>query len=367
MQTKEFNEVKKQFKITNCNISRLRGCYVNDKKEKVSYINHTFLNLPEEEQHKYLEILKKTLTGKIGKNLLDMKFRDSSRQKSLIALRDSGLKDDKIIDSFYDSVIESVNYVGNYLILVIDQMYDIPCKAEDNTKIGESDDVYHYVLCSICPTDLSKAGISYFESNNEFHNAERSFMVKPPIMGFLYPAFNERMEDRESIAFYSKDTKKFDDAFVNTCLGCYLPTSANTQQTIFSESLSETYDDKCSFDLVENITEKVKELSESNAKESLTENGIGHMLESSGMEKEKVETFKSIMKSKMEENEMQDKEINVNNILPDKKNVYEINGLKIKADEQQSKYMEVKKIDGKLCLVIETSEEFKMNGIPITE
>lgn len=86
-------------------------------------------------------------------------------------------------------------------------------------------------------------------------------------MGFLYPAFNERMEDRESIAFYSKDTKKFDDAFVNTCLGCYLPTSANTQQTIFSESLSETYDDKCSFDLVENITEKVKELSESNAKE----------------------------------------------------------------------------------------------------
>lgn len=367
METKNFNEIKKQLKITNCGISKVRGCYVDSNKNKVSYINENFLNLPEEEQYKYLEIFKKTLSGGVGKNLLNMNFNDKDKKKSLLALRNSALKNDDILEAFYDNIISSINYVGNYLILLADQTYDVPTKTEDGMKIDESESVYHYVLCSICSMELSKAGLSYFEENKEFHNSERSFMVKPPIMGFLYPAFNDRMEDRDAIALFIKDSKKIDNGFTEGCLGCEEPSTADVQNNIFVESLSEALDDNCTYEIVENISNTVKELSKSDTKENLTEKGIGYILKSSGIEDETVNKFEKIFVDKADEIGLKDKEININNILPDKKTTYEINDIKIKADEEQKASIDVRRIDGRLCLVIEAMDDIIVNGISVKE
>lgn len=365
METKHFNEIKKQFKITNCSISKIRGCYVDSNKNKVSYINENFLNLPEEEQYKYLEIFKKTLSGGVGKSLLDMNFKDEDKKKSLLALRNSSLKNDDILNAFYDNIINSINYVGNYLILLADQTYDVPTKTEDGMKVDESESIYHYILCSICPMELSKAGLSYFEDNKEFHNAERSFMVNVPIMGFLYPSFNDRMEDRDAIVLYSKDYKKIDNGFVDGCLGCEEPSTADVQNNIFVESLSEALDNNCTYEIVENISNSIKELAKADTKENLTEKGIGYMLKSSGVEDEAVDKFEKLFVEKTDEIGLKDKEININNILPDKKTIYEINDIKIKANEEQNASIDVRKIDGRLCLVIEAMENITVNGIVV--
>lgn len=367
METKNFNEIKKQFKITNCSISKIRGCYVDSNKEKASYINENFLNLPEEEQHKYLEIFKKTLSGGVGKCLLDMVFKESDKQKSLLALRDSSLKNDDILDAFYDNVINTISYVGNYLILLADQVYDVPTKTEDGMKIDESESVYHYIICAICPMELPKAGLGYNEENKEFHNIKRSFMVNAPIMGFLYPAFNDRMEDRDAIVLYTKNHKTIDSGFVDGCLGCEEPSTAEVQNNIFVESLSEALGNKCTYEMVENISKSINDLSQSDTKENLTEKGIGYMLKSSGLEVETVDKFEDIFVEKAKENGLKDKEVNINNILPDKKTTYEINDIKIKANEEQNASIDVRKIDGKLCLVIETTEDIVVNGIAVKE
>lgn len=369
METKHFSELKKQLKITNCNITRIRGCYVNSKKEKAAYIDENYLNIPEEEQHKYLEIFKKTLSGGIGKNLMDMSFEDENKKKSLLVLRDTSLSNEDVVNAFYDNIIESIDYVGNFLVLLADQVYDVPTKAEDGMKLGESDTVYHYITCSICPVELSKPGLGYFEDIKEFHTADRYFMVNMPIMGFLYPAFNDRMEDREVIVLYSKDGKNMDGGFIRSCMGCEKPLTADVQNNIFVESLSEALNEDCTYEIVENISKSVKQMvdCDDNKTQNLTEKGIGYVLKSSGVEDGKVDNFERLFVEKVEDTGVKDTEININNMLPDKKTVYEINAIKIKANDQQNQSIDVRKIDGKLCLVIEAEEGITVNGIVVKE
>ena len=56
----------------------------------------------------------------------------------LLRLRDSKLKDDILLDTFYDKIIESYEYVGNYLILVIHDVYDVPGKASDGMEMEDA-------------------------------------------------------------------------------------------------------------------------------------------------------------------------------------------------------------------------------------
>ena len=70
MTKKEINEIKSQYTLEDCGILKLCACYVDGEKNKITKMNETFLNLPEEEKHKYFDIFKKTLSGTCGKILL---------------------------------------------------------------------------------------------------------------------------------------------------------------------------------------------------------------------------------------------------------------------------------------------------------
>ena len=74
MNKKEISEIKKQFSPNNCAITRICGCYVDGEKNKKTELKEAFLSLSEEEMFKYFEIFKKTLSGTIGKNLINMEF-----------------------------------------------------------------------------------------------------------------------------------------------------------------------------------------------------------------------------------------------------------------------------------------------------
>ena len=109
---KEVLEIRKQYTPQNCTISRICGCYVDAEKEKKLELKEAFLSLPEEEMFKYFDIFKQTLSGTIGKNLINMDFpleqeMPGGTQEFLLKLRDSKLQDDMLLEEFYDKVIES--------------------------------------------------------------------------------------------------------------------------------------------------------------------------------------------------------------------------------------------------------------------
>ena len=221
MTKQEISEIKKLFTPKNCSITRICGCYVDGEKNKKTELKQAFLALPEEEMFKYFEILRKSLSGTIGKNLLNLEFplkseTEGGTQEFLLRLRDSRLKDDALLEQFYDRIIESYEYVGNYLILLIHDAYDVPGRTRDGIEMEDaSDEVYDYILTCICPVDLSKPGLSYNAVENTFQNRIRDWVVGMPDAAFLFPAFNDRSTDLHSTLYYSKDAEELKENFVD--------------------------------------------------------------------------------------------------------------------------------------------------------
>lgn len=238
MTKKDVSELKKRFTKNDCTFTKLCGCYVNANKEIVVTFDETFLNLEDEEFYKYLEIAKKTLSGTLGNNLLELEFpiaeeSAGGRQQFLMGLRNSALKNEELLNSFYQLIIDSYDYVGNFLILMFHDAYDVIIKTNDNAKLDESEEVYEYLLCSICPVALSKPGLGYREDENRIGARIRDWVVGVPENGFLFPAFTDRSADIHSVLYYTRNAKDSHPELMEGGLGCDSKKTAAEQKETF--------------------------------------------------------------------------------------------------------------------------------------
>ncbi|MGL5152389.1 MAG: DUF4317 domain-containing protein [Clostridium sp.] len=265
MRKKDILELKKRYKKEQCTFTKMCGCYVNGEKNVLLKFRDTFLNIEEDVFHKYLEIAKKVLSGTIGNNLLELNFplnEDlvNEKQVSLMALKNSVLKDDTLLDNFYDSIIDNFDYTGNYLIVVFHDAYDVITKTKDNLKLDESEEVYEYILCAICPVELSKAGLRYFEDENLIASRVRDWIVEAPTLGFVYPAFINRSSDVNSIMYYTKNPKDPHHELMEGALGCYKRQTATIQKEAFHSIIEgnvlgdEKKTEKLYMDIQENLS-----------------------------------------------------------------------------------------------------------------
>ena len=265
MNKKEISEIKKQFTPNNCAITRICGCYVDGEKNKKTKLKEAFLSLSEEEMFKYFEIFKKTLSGTVGKNLINMEFpleqeKEGGTQEFLLRLRGSKLQDDAILDELNDKVIEAYDYGENYYIILIHAVYDIPGKSSEGQEMFDaSDEIYDHILCSICPVNLSKAGLCYNAETNNIEDRIRDWIVEMPDLGFLFPVFNDRSTDIHGLLYYSKNAEQLRSTFVDELFGCDTPLSAGSQRDSFNALVEETLGEDCAYDTVMNIHEKLNE------------------------------------------------------------------------------------------------------------
>ncbi len=246
MRKKDILELKRRLKKDHCTFTKMCGCYVNGEKHIILKFRETFLNLDEDEYFKYLEISKKVLSGTIGNNILELNFPTNEdlineKQIFLMQLKNSQLKDDIILDNFYDSIIDNYDYTGNFLILIFHDAYDVITKTKDNAKIDESEEVYEYILCAICPVSLSEPGLRYFEEDNKIKARIRDWVVEAPINGFVFPAFIDRSSDVNSIMYYAKNAKDTHPELMENALGCYTKQTATIQKETFQSLIKDTF------------------------------------------------------------------------------------------------------------------------------
>ena len=247
MKKKDVLELKRRLKRDACTFTRVHGCYINSDKKIVTHIRETFLNLDDTDFFKYLDIAKKVLSGTIGNNLLELEFslekeKAGSTQRFLLGLRESKLKNELMLDTFYEKVIDNYDCVGNYLILLFHDAYDVITKTSDGEKLDESEEVYEYILCAICPVNLSKPGLGYIEDDNYISSIVRDWVVGMPDTGFIFPAFTDRSTDIHSIMFYTKDTKHPHSEFMENCLGCKPRLTASEKKKTFQDIISNIID-----------------------------------------------------------------------------------------------------------------------------
>ena len=372
MTRKELNEIKSQYTLEDCGILRLCGCYVDGERNKITQFNENFLNLPEEEKHKYFDIFKKTLSGTPGKNLVDMKFNvdayaDEGARTFLMNLRDSGLKDDRLLNEFYDRIINNYSYVGNYLILLINQVYDIPAVTTDNIEMDDaSDEVYSYILCSICHVNLYKPGLGYDEEDNNFHDKKQNHMVDVPDVGFLFPAFNKRSADEDMTLFYTKDVSEFEDGLIDCLLDCAVPLPAKQQKETFTSLVNEALGEEADLEIVKNIHENLEQIIEEKKQESpapvmLDKTEMKDLLEKSGVKEEKLENFEEHFEMAAGEHG----KLVASNVSSGKKFEVKTPDVVIKINSDKTDIVSTQVIDGRQCLVIQIDERLEVNGISV--
>lgn len=372
MDKKEISEIKKQYTQQRCPVDRICGCYVDGEKNKKTLFREAFLSLPEEVFFKYLNMFRKVMSGTLGKNLLNMEFpleteQEGGTQEMLMKLRFTGLKDDGVLEEFYDNVIRSYYYVGNYLILLAHGVYDIPGKTSDGLEMEDaSDEVYDHIICCICPVNLSKPGLSYNEFENCFSSRTQDWLVENPLIGFLFPAFHERSTDIHSLLYYNQKPEDPADDFVDSVLGCVPPLTAGNQKETFQNLVQETLGDECSYELVRTIHENLNEMIEEQKEEPmpvvLEKQDVKNLLVQSGVEEERLAEFDR----QFEETAGEKASFVAANVANTRKFEVRTPDVVVQVNPARADLVETKMVDGKKCLVIEINDGVEVNGIPVS-
>lgn len=371
MNKKEILEIRKQFTNENCAVTRICGCYVDAEKQIRTELKEAFLSLPEEEIFKYFEIFRKTLSGTPGKNLLNMDFplaqeMPDGTQAWLMKLRNSRLTDDDLLEEFYEKIIHSYSYGENYYIILIHGAYDIPKKAEDGLEMFDaSDDTYEYLLCSICPVKLSKAGLCYNAEKNSIEDRVRDWLVEAPDAGFLFPAFNDRNTDLHSMLYYTRNPEILQPALMEDVLGCVPPLSAKGQKETFQELLTETLGDACDYETVvsihENLNELIEEKKDLPEPPTLTKPEVKNLLLQSGASEDTMEHFEEHFDSTVGEKTA----FIATNLTSAKALEVKTPDVIVKVSPEKAALVETRVIDGRSYLMIRIDDHVEVNGVAI--
>lgn len=361
MNKKEVAEIKKTLTKDKTCIESIAGCYVNAEKQKTITFKTALGTLPEEEIHKYLKIFKSSLSGKIGDKLLNLTFSTDSEQSGtghskLMDIKGPNFDDNDALEKVFDLIIDNYNYPENYLILIANGIYDIPGNLDD-----ASDYVYEHLLCAICPVKLSKEGLSCHADENVVRDRDRDWVVGMPIGGFLFPAFNNRNTDIHGMLYFSKD-KNVD--LISNAFEIKVPLFASEQKTILNDAVMTAFDNDCDYETMCTFYECMEDIAFEHKEDEeiyeLTKKDIQIALEQAGADEAAISRF-----SEYYDNVVEDETIHPDNIIDNSTLTIETTNVKIKIAREIADTLEVQKINGKKCIVIEVGGDISLDGVKL--
>ena len=372
MNEKEVGELRRRFKADKCAITHVRGCYVNEKREIVSQFDQSLALMGEEESDKLLSILRRTLSGGIDRNLIDVSFATSQvaegeEHKLLMALRDSALQDEEAVQAFFQKAIGSLDLEGSYLILLAHDRYDVPYRAKDGEPQKDaSQEVYSYILCSVCPVKQTKPALSFYVRENRFYNRQVDWLVSPPEVGFLFPAFDDRSTNLYDALYYNRDVGENHPDFAQAVFSSPIPMPAETQKATFQAILGETLEEECSYEVVQAVHDQLRELVEEhkeNKEEPLmvSKGAVKCVLLSCGVSESHVSAFDS----RYDDSFGADTRLSPRNLVDARQVQLSMPDVTIKVSPAYSALVETRTIDGKKYVLIPAEGEVEVNGVPI--
>ena len=373
MNRKEIAEIRRRFNPDRNAISRIRGCYVNERREVVSTFNHSLMSLPQEEQEKYLAIFKCTLAGVPGRNLIDIHFRpdqvaEDPAHQLLTGLRNTALAVDEGVDALCERIIDSLQLEGNYLILMMHDAYDVPFKHADEYKADViSEEVFNYILVSVCPVKLTKPALSYFAEDNAFHTLDPDWVVAAPELGFMFPTFDDRATNLYGALYFTKDADDVHGEFIDAVFHADAPMPAEEQREIFQSVLEETLEEDLSFGVAQTVHEQLREMLETHEQEKVPEplevsrREVSAMLESAGVPEEKRAAFEE----RFDQEFGLGMSLNAQNIARPKKFEVRTPDVVVQVNPERSDLIETRIIDGFKYILIRAEEGVEVNGVSI--
>ena len=370
MRNTEILELKKRLKFSDDASYKLEVCYIIGSEKKIQSRNNTYLtNLDESDRHKYIEILKKGLSGVLNRNLLNLSFKKNedgdNAQKFLLELRDSALDKEGLMDKYYEKIMDAYPTVSNYLVVTVYDAYDVPREGTDGFSQGESEEVFRYIYSCICPVNLAKAALSYHEDENVIAARIRDWVVEMPEVGFLFPAFNDRAADVNNLLYYCKDPVILHPEIISDILGCEEELTSVAEKEMFRhviENVINAAPEYDTFQVVKDVQDELADMLENKEysyEPTIDRKAARELLKNSGIKEEHL----PIVEKEFEKEVGEDGFLHADRIR--EKGRIEVKGdnVKVSVKSEASQLVEIRMIDGRKCLVIPMDSDMEVNGI----
>ena len=373
MNRKEIAEIRRRLQMDKNAINCVRGCYVNEKREIVSTFNHALMSLPQEEAEKYLAIFKRTLAGVPGRNLIDVEFRpdqvmDGEAHGLLMGLNNTALTVDEGVAALCRRIIESLRMEGNYLILMMHDAYDVPFRHSDGHRGDEiSEEVFSYIIVSVCPVKLTKPALSYDAADNAFHAMDPDWVVAAPELGFMFPTFDDRATNIYAALYFTRDAADIHGEFIDAVFNADAPMPAAEQKEVFQAVLEEALEDELSFDVVETLHDTLRErLTEQEKDKSaepleISRREVVSLLEGCGVPEEKLQAFEEKYDAEFGEAVS----LRAANVVEPKKFELRTPDVVVQVNPERSDLIDTRVIDGVKYILIRAEEGVEVNGVNV--
>ncbi len=373
MNEKEIGEIRRHLRRDRSNMTAIFGCFVNDNKEIIAEYRSSTGIMSENEADKYFAILRKVLSGSVGKNLIDLTFQTSQVAGSpehglLMKLRESKLQDEELRGELYQKIIDHLALEGNYLILLGCDSYDVPFKSKDDSLQNDSsDETFTYLICAICPVKQTKPNLHYVPEEKTFHDGAMNQPVSAPELGFLFPAFDNRSTNIYNALYYTHNTKENQEALIEAVFNTPIPKPAAEQKKCFEALLTNALGDECNLDVVQTVHEQLCERMELH-KESkvpdpllIDKEILKDVLTSCGVSEAGVSKFSV----QYDEAFGFEAELHPKNIIDSKHFEIHTPDIAIKVDPTRTDLVETRVIGGVKYILINADENVEVNGVSI--
>lgn len=184
---------------------RIAGAYINDCGEVDESFNIHFLKLSGAEKTRNLALAKAVPFSRTNDQLKEYTFSEKNRGKDsmwmlLQGMKSCGLKNDALMEVFYEQMADGYPVDHDITVFVFHGIYDVPLKASDKEQLGESEEVYEFLICTVSPLKA------------EYEPGE-------PVFGFLYPAFSDRSGDVNKIDIFHAVPEKPEEGLLYKFFG----------------------------------------------------------------------------------------------------------------------------------------------------
>ena len=373
MNTREIGEIRRHIRRDRSNITAIYGYYINENKEMISQFRLSTGMMSENEGEKYFALLKRTLSGTLGKHLIDISFQTAqvasgAEHKLLMDLRQTGLGEESLREQFVRKAIDTVSLKSNYLILLGCDSYDVPFKSKDGENdSARSDETYTFLLCAICPVKQTKPNLHYIPDNKEFHDGGMLNVVSAPELGFLFPAFDGRSTNIYNALYYTRSSKESHEQFVDAIFHTTIPQPAAQQKTSFAALLGNALDQECSLDVMQNVhnqlCQRIELHKESRVADPLLvdKNDVKEVLSACGISEPHIAKFSV----DYDEAFGMDAQLHPKNIIDHNRFEIKTPDVSIKVAPDKADLIETRMIGGVKYILINADEDVEVNGVSI--
>lgn len=371
----EFAELRRRWKNEYNAVSTVYGYYVNANKDIISTFDTSLGLMEPSEVEIYLNVLKKAISGTIGKNLIDIPFSTeqvsgSEEHELLMILKESQLKDEEARNSLVEKIIPNVSFdEDNFLILMAADAYDLAYRDENLQDMADGgSEVYKYFICCVCPVKSSKLKLQYNTDDGEFHSTSTGQIASAPELGFMFPAFDDRTSNIYNAVFYTKKPAfMYQELLEQVFNPEKLPLSAPRQRDEFQNVVAETLDDECEFEVIRKLNESIRDKIENHKIEKIPENleltigQIGDILTSSGASDDKVTAFAQECENRFGRFAV----LQPSNIIEAKKFNVETPEIKITVAPENSHLLKTGNVGGCRYILVPAGEGVEINGLHV--